>query len=996
MIAPSPPFDLSEEQRAAVEYADGDVYVAAGPGTGKTHLLVGRFRQLLATGVPPERILVLTFSRRAADELRERIGGEAEVRTFHGFAARAIEGGTARFRSRRLLDGFARELVLDAAIATAPLASLPPAARVSRGFRAEVARFLEDLGRTVPETLARLAALPDPSPRLADLLALQRTFVGLRERLRATDLDDLVARAVAALNDPQSPAARWLSGRYDHVLVDEFQDTDRVQLALLEALGARIFAVGDEAQSIYRFRGAQHGIVSLALERLALRPFGLTVSRRCPPAVCELAAETPFVGAGAPRSARDGGEPVEVCALRTPTDEVHLVADRVEAALAEGTPPGEIAVLLRATRPFGPLLADELRRRAIPVAENGRDALLADQRIGALRAAFDVLSAPADAQAWRRLLTASPLGLDPLAVRLAGPVLEALRPDPSLSGALSAAGFAGRLAPDTFARAMTLAAAAWNAGDLGLAARRLARNLGLLGAVVRDEPPGAVRAAAERLRAVCDGLAAAQRTQRALGRDGSPCAILAAFDEHAAAFGESSAPGDLDAVRILTVHGAKGLEFELVIIADAIDGRFPQHARRSTLLTADDRALLLAHGVDGASVTDAVDQEEASLWFVAVTRAKERLLITYAREALDGGEQRPSRFLGGRAAVTLTRVERGPLEIEALRCGDDALRARLREDRRIAASPALAAYAADGASAFAAIPPRPLALPGSISVGDAVTWCACPRRLFYTRFLGLRDEPSTAQSVGTALHAVLQRFHTEQRDFTAVGPGAADAWTSRLRAIRRELWTETTFDAPAIAEAAAAFADRVLAAYADALESRARATPFVVDACERAIEFTIGPLTLRGRIDRVDRRLADDGLLLVDYKSGKAKHPPFRKALAKAAAESWDKELSLAGTASDAFAAQLAFYAGALEGVAEFAYVYLKGNGKDGEAVTDTTQLDEGTRAAIAQLLGDVRANLAEPLAAGAIETVPTAASAAACTFCRFTTICPGPQGDAG
>lgn len=1002
----APPDEFSPEQHAALSYTDGNVYVAAGPGTGKTHLLVGRYLRLLETGVSPERILVLTFSRRAAGELRERIltaltsrerpTAAVEVRTFHGFASRLLQGTGARFRTRRLLDGFSRELLLDAAVAATPMPSLADATRTSRGFRTEAARLLDDLARAGGESLERIAE--DASPRLSDLLALQRVVRAALERLGASDLNDLVARAVRDLQDPASEASLWLAGhRYEHVLVDEFQDTDAVQLDLLEALGCVVFAVGDEAQSIYRFRGAQHGIVERAEVRLAMRRFALTESRRCPPAVCELAASTPFVGALAPHSSRSEGEAVEVVAVRTAADEVHLVADRIEAALDAGTPAGEIAVLLRSTRPFGPLLADELRRRAIPVIENTRDALLADPRVGTLRAAFAVLAAPHDEAAWRRLLTATPLGYDPLAVRLHRDALRALRPDASLGAALDAAGLQSPVIPNAaVADALVSAKAAWDEYDLGRAARRLARGLHLIGAILRDEQPIAVRAASARLKEVCDGLAEAQRALSAIGRAATCEEIVAAMDDHLAALAPNDEAADSgnSAVRISSVHGAKGLEFDLVIIADAVDGRFPQGSRATTMLSQHDRALLLANGVDGASVTDAIDQEEASLWYVAVTRAKVRLVITFAYDWLDGGEQRPSRFLGGRVPEHHTPVSRGSLEIAALRAGDPAWRERLRANRRIAASPTLAAYADASDDAFARLDARPLPLPKRLSVSDAVTWLQCPRKLFYSRFVRLQSDESTALTLGKALHLVFQRFHAVETDFRNVKAGDAERWTTALHALRRNVWDETTFDGAAIREACAVFADRVLAAYARALEKRTVATPFTVEATERDVDVPVGPLTLRGRIDRLDRRAADGALMLVDYKAGSGKDKPFRTHLEKAGGV-WAEGASVAGTIDHQFTAQLAFYAGALQDVAQFAYVYLKGTKTSREDVsTDTTSIDDQAGHLVEQMIDDVRIHLTEPLSDGEATFFPTAESTDACTFCNFKPICPGPAED--
>jgi DNA helicase-2/ATP-dependent DNA helicase PcrA len=1003
VIAIHPADEFSEEQRAALTHDGGNAYVAAGPGTGKTHLLVGRYVRLLDREVARERIVVLTFSRRAADELRTRIvqalenSGRStagvEVRTFHGFASRLLQGEGARFHTRRLLDGFTRQLLLDAALASTSMPSLGTATKLSRSFRSEATRFLDDLGRASEGALE--AVTSQASPRLTDLIGLRDALARSRDCLGASDLNDLVSRAVRALGQPGSEAARWVAAhRYEHVLVDEFQDTDVVQLNLLEALGATIFAVGDEAQSIYRFRGAQHGIVAAAVERLGMRRFALTVSRRCPPDVCALAAATPFVGSEALRSAREDGAPVEVVALRTTADEVHYVADRVEAALDAGTAPNEIAVLLRTTRPFGPLVADELRRRSIAVVENSHDALLADNRVSTLRAAFDVLSDPGSETAWRRLMTAQPLGFDPLAVRLQRKAFATFRPDVTLEAALTNAGLQSPIVSNRdLTAALVSAQTSWDAGDLGRAARSLARGLRLVPAILRSEPPAAVRAASARLRAFCDGLADAQRALVKIGTPATCAEIVAAIDEHLPALAGDTTP-QTSAVRILTVHGAKGLEFEFVVMADAVDGRFPQHARASTLLSEPDRTLLIDSGIDGASVTDAVEQEEASLWFVAATRTKTRLLITFPYEGLDGGAQRPSRFLTGRVPETATHVARDSLEIAALRNGDPAWRTQLRSDQRIAASPSLSSYAAEGDAAFRFLDTRPIALPQRLSVSNAIDWLQCPRKIFYSRFAGLRSDESTAMTIGNALHLVLQRFHERETDFGNVVDADAGRWTTALHELRRAVWSETEFEAPAIQEACAIFADRVLAGYARALAKRASSEPFVVERNESDVDVPLGPTTLRGRIDRFDRRLSDGALVLVDYKSGSAKERPFAEYLRKAEPV-WASGASVAGTTDHGFAAQLAFYASALQNVGGFEYVYLKGaKGARMEVAVDATTFDAEMQRLVGLLVADIREHLSEPLARGELLTLPPALHKTSCRFCNYERICPGPAED--
>ncbi|GAC1560361.1 MAG: hypothetical protein NVS3B17_12010 [Vulcanimicrobiaceae bacterium] len=188
------------DQRDAIEHDRGRVYGGAGPGTGQTTLLVERYRTLRARGISATAILLLTFSRRAVLDLRERLAAagfpspEAEVRTFHGFAARVIGGGAPTFRDGRLLDGFSRAIVLDTAIANTATPALGPVTRASRTLRADLERLLGDLARIAPASLVAIEA--DASPRLRDALRVRAKVVRAHAAIGGSDLGDLVARGL--------------------------------------------------------------------------------------------------------------------------------------------------------------------------------------------------------------------------------------------------------------------------------------------------------------------------------------------------------------------------------------------------------------------------------------------------------------------------------------------------------------------------------------------------------------------------------------------------------------------------------------------------------------------------------------------------------------------------------------------------------------------------------------------------------------------------------
>lgn len=1002
MQAEGSPVVLTAEQRVAVEAAGGNVLVLAGPGTGKTTVIAGRCAALVAGGVAPESILALTFSRRAAAELRERLtaaapGSQLEVRTFHGFASRLIEADGPRFRSRRLLDPFAQRLVLENALESIEPNAYSNDVWRARRFCSEAATLLADLERTLPEALDEIRARA--TPRIADMLALDARARALRAQLRASDLNGLVARAVAALADERSPQARWLTGRYTHVVIDEFQDVDRIQFELLAALarrGARLFAVGDPAQAIYRFRGATHGIVELARERFAMQTFTLASSRRCPQPICDFAAATPLLGATPMTSAagRAGTLP-HVERARTAADEASLVADHIEAALERGTPAESIAVLLRALHPFSWTLASELRSRGIPFLAPARDALLADPLVEVVRAALELFRAPREIERWHHLLSTEALGFDPLALRLAIRELPPGGFETALKSFDGAHLERGQRAWHDVSRALAAANAHWVAGDLGACARALVRELGLFASIVSGEAraPLGARASIARLHGFIDALAGAQRTLAQLGRPALSGDVVARLDEHLAEFAHERAPEHGEpGVRILTVHGAKGLEFDDVIIADAAEGRFPQEERACALFDATERAIFEEAGVDSALFGGERQRiEEASLWYVAVTRARERLAITYACEDLGGTPQRPSRFIPAQftpgAAAPVYR--RSLARIESIALGDALLSAEVALSEHVRRAPLLADYVTHGDALFAPRKPRPIVAQEVISVGSVGEWYRCRRRYYYGRLLRLKTERSAAFTLGAVMHDILRTFHERNRDFSPVVAGDAERWTSILRALIEERLDESAFETRAEAAAARVFLARALASYANALYADALATPFVVAACEQSVLIPLGGGILSGRIDRVDCAV-DGSLILRDYKSGQ-KRERFSDALAKMEKALGAGALTYGGIA-EGLNPQLALYRAGLHDVGRFDYIYFKGEDERRDLVVSDATDVPAIAPLLDVLLEDVREHLVDALATGALDAMPTTPRAQNCRHCPHENLCEGPQ----
>jgi superfamily I DNA/RNA helicase/RecB family exonuclease len=990
--------DLDAEQLAAVT-AIGNVFVDAGPGTGKTHVIVARIRHLVASGVDPRRILAVTFSRRAVGELRDRIARETgftcDVRTFHGFASRVLEADGPRFKSRRLLDALTNSLLLDAAIARTAFPSLRETAVASDRFRDDALRFIADVRRADGESVRRLR--DGCTPRLRDLLALNDKLVELRDTLRASDLDDLIARAVESLSDETSVASRWLTGRYHHVLIDEFQDVDATQLELVARLKANLFAVGDASQAIYAFRGALSGVIDEAVTRFEMERIVLTKSRRCPQVICDLAAITPFLAPKHLRSIQHSVGTIAARAARTTLDEAVLIVDRVEDAIAAGTMPSRIAVLVRSMRPLGPAVEAELRSRRIAVASGGRSAFLADRNVETVRLGLRLLAAPSEAGRWAAFFGTGTLGFDGLRVRslFHGRSLATLE-DGLL--ALEEARFASADPSIDVPKTLRHANEAFAANDIGRAARRLINGLGLAAsAASSSEELATVRANVGRLGRVVDALSAAQRNLTELGEASSSATVLTIFEDRIETIAAEETPADdVPGVRLLTIHGAKGLEFDLVIIGDAVEGRFPAEVRRCSLLDTESIAAAALANVDLIDARDDASlHEEAALWYVAVTRTRDALFITYSVSGTDGAPQRPTRFLPAEKHPNEDQdpFERplGRLEDVARENGDANVIASLRAS--LADAPARLAVLDDGPLAFAALEERNLRYDRAPSVSAAEVWLECPRRFYYKNVLRLDDEAGLSATIGSALHEILRAFHTEFADFSA--PAAVDVprWIARLLELREAVWTTIAFDSAAKRVAYTMFADRVLAAYAGALAEDAEKRPFTVIALEQSVQSTYGTGAMVGKIDRVDRTI-DGSLVLRDYKSGRMREP-FAKLLAKI-----DDGGVAPGKSPRYFKAQLAIYRHGAEKafgapVTGLDYIFLNGvKGKEAFSVGfDAFAVDDDAKPRLEALDKLLESQFVTPLSTGMATPIEMAVDENTCMFCPFfKALCPGPK----
>ena len=462
MFAPSAadhvsPDLLNPEQQRAVQARGGHLLVVAGAGTGKTRTLVARVVGLIADGVDPSRILLLTFTRRSAAEMLGRVA--AAERDCSGAAAQ-VWGGTFHSVANRLLRTFGGSAglppnftVLDHADST----ELMGMVRTEEGFGERAKRFpkaqtVAAIYSRVVNSQAKLAAVLEVDyPWCADdgddLKTIFAAYTAAKRRHHLLDYDDLLLfwRGVLA-----SPAGAAMAERFDHVLVDEYQDTNPIQSDILRALtragtpyqaGTQVCAVGDDAQAIYGFRSAsvenmwafaEHfpgaSIVTLERNYRSTQPI-LAVANA-------VLSDTTHFAKKLWTTRSDGPRPM----LATHHDEgaqSRAVANAVLDARERGIDLRQQAVLFRAGH-HGDSLELELTRRDIPYVKFGGLKYLEAAHVKDLLAQLRILENPADAMAWHRVL-ASLDGVGPATVRRIIAELGLVEPAPEPSGATAAA-----------------------------------------------------------------------------------------------------------------------------------------------------------------------------------------------------------------------------------------------------------------------------------------------------------------------------------------------------------------------------------------------------------------------------------------------------------------------------------------------------------------------------------------------------------------------------
>ncbi|HSM02272.1 MAG TPA: ATP-dependent DNA helicase [Acidimicrobiia bacterium] len=863
---------------AAVADVDGPQLVVAGPGTGKTEFLARRARHLITErGIPPEEILLLSFSRRGAAELRSRVTPERSFTvipalTFHALAARIVErhGGAGDWpQPPAILTGPEHVALVAELLAAEDPGDWPLPFRpglTSRSFAEEVTDFMQRAAERLlgPQEIA--ASDRADWRGLPGFLARYRATLVERNRI---DYGSLQGEAVRLLDEPDVRST--IASAFRYVLVDEYQDTTVAQARIVERVSEphrNVTAAGDPYQSIYSFRGAELSNVATFPERFRdaagepARRLVLTTSFRVPRAILDAAVRVTagigLPGAAGPVVPAPGEGSVETYCFGQASNEAEWIASELQRVhLRDGIPYRRMAVVVRSKRRFLPELSRALDRRHIP--HDPPDARLVDHP--AVRPVLDLVTAvtsgePERSAALRRVLLGPMVGLTLSAAR----DLERSAAGVGWRQALGQSGPAEALLPFVddrgWAQDVPAADGFWS----------LWTSLPHFSRVVTQRSSEARAALAS----------FAQALDRLRERD--PDATLADYAEVVAAEDFEAQPlleyrdHDVDRVALTTLHQAKGLEFDVVVIADAREGVLPDLRTRDSLLGA--RHLSPSADADDASYARFRLQEEMRLVYTAICRARLRVVFTCTVAPAEGSVGTPSRVLPLATGKPMEEAARPPtpwtdpttpLEAEAW------LRRRLRD-------PALPA--ADRLAALATLVddapwhPRPVAeFAGilrrgrddglvdramSLSPSAADAYDSCPRQYVFTRLLRVDEGGSVYQELGSLLHRVWERAEAQ-----AMEAGADHADLETALEILDDEFDGTAFRGDAWAAAWKARAVEITEHLYDNWPGVGRA-----EALERRVTADIDGIAWSGRIDRVERR--PEGRWIVDYKTGRS------------------------------------------------------------------------------------------------------------------------------
>jgi DNA helicase II / ATP-dependent DNA helicase PcrA len=628
--------ELNEQQLAAVTAQPGPQLIIAGAGSGKTRTLTYRVAYLLENGIDPRNILLLTFTNKAARQMLDRVANLLPIDasglwggTFHSVGNRMLRrhGSALGYNSGfTIMDREDQKDLINTVVASAGID--PKEIRFPKGdVLAEIFSFVVNTETALEELLAE--KFPYFLPLLEKITDIHGRYEKKKKATNSVDFDDLLEKTLSMLQKHENIAS-FYRRQFQFILVDEYQDTNKIQADFIDLLAREhrnVMVVGDDAQSIYSWRGANfQNILEFPKRYPDAKVFKIEMNYRSVPEILEvanaaIAANVDQFQKNLQPTRESAAAKPAVVALNDGSEQAQFIAQRILELRDEDVDLNQIAVLYRAH--YHALeLQLELSRRGIPYQITSGVRFFEQAHIKDVISFVRFVANPRDEVAFKRMVKLLP----GIGNRSAENLWNAW--DKSLNERGEITSFSERLL------AMSVSAKSkkhWT---------QLAHTLDEIAPGGQPNPPSEMITSV--VEAIYDDYAKVNFTNYELRREDlnqlaafarqfkdvneflSQLALISNVDAEAA----PNQTGDKEAVNLSTVHQAKGLEFHTVFVIWLTDGMFPSSR------SIDTREAL---------------EEERRLFYVAITRAKDELYLTYPHMRLTGGYgdvfQRPSRFL---------------------------------------------------------------------------------------------------------------------------------------------------------------------------------------------------------------------------------------------------------------------------------------------------------------------------------------------------------------